>query len=83
VGEAWGQSPSYRDDESQDYSSQTVAVIRGYVLYRPTGEVLSSVIADVQRERRERLDDDPRSERGPSTEAPTRKPVVAGDEPFG
>jgi hypothetical protein len=83
VGEAWGGSPAYRDDGSQDYSSLTVARIRGYVVYRPTGEVLSSVIADVQRERMERKDDDPRSERGPSTEARAPTPVVSGDEPFG
>ena len=30
---------------------------------------------------RPRLDDDPRSQRGPSTETPTTPPVVAGDEP--
>jgi hypothetical protein len=83
VGEAWGGAAAYRDDASQDYTSQTVARTRGYVVYRPTGEVLSSVIADVQRERRERVDDDPRSERGSTTEAPAPKPVVAGDEPFG
>jgi hypothetical protein len=83
VGEAWGRTPAYSDDESQDYTSQTVARVRGYVVYRPTGEVLSSVVADVQRERTERIDDDPRSERGPSSEAPVPKPVVAGHEPFG
>jgi hypothetical protein len=83
VGEAWGGSPAYCDDESQDYTSQTVAVIRGYVLFRPTGEVLSSVIADVRRERAQRIDDDPRSERGSSTEGPAPTPVVAGHEPFG
>jgi hypothetical protein len=82
VGEAWGGAAPYRDDESQDYTSQTVACIRGFVVYRPTGEVLSSVIADVHRERSERIDDDPRSEREPSTEAPAPKPVVAGHEPF-
>ena len=83
VGEAWGRAAAYRDDESQEYASQTVARARGYLVYRPTGEILSSVIADVQRERRERIDDDPRSNRGPSTEAPAPKPVVAGHEPFG
>jgi len=83
VGEPWGGSPAYRDDWSQDYTSLTVARVRGYVVYRPTGEVLSSVIADVQRERRERVDDDPRSERGPSNEAAAPTPVVAGYEPFG
>jgi len=83
VGEAWGGSPGYRDDESQDYTSQTVAVIRSYVVYRPTGEVLSSFIADVRRERAQRIDDDPRSERGPSTEAPAPTPVVPRHEPFG
>jgi hypothetical protein len=83
VGEAWGGTPADSDDESQDYSSLTVARVRGYVIYRPTVEVLSSVLAAVQRERTERIDDDPRSDRGPSTEAPTPKPVVAGDEPFG
>jgi hypothetical protein len=83
VGDAWGGPPAYRDDGSQDYTSLTVARVRGYVVYRPTGEVLSSVIADVQCERRERIDDDPRSERGPSNEGPAPTPVVAGHEPFG
>jgi len=83
VGQAWGGSPAYRHDESQDYTSRTVAVIEGYVVFRPTGEVLSSVIADVRRERAQRTDDDPRSERGQSTEAPAPTPVVPGHEPFG
>jgi hypothetical protein len=83
VGESWGGAAAYRDDESREYTSQAVARARGFVVYRPTGEVLSSVIADVQRERRERIDDGPRSERGPSTEAPAPKPVVSGHEPFG
>jgi hypothetical protein len=83
VGEAWGGAGAYHDDESRDYGSLTVARTRGFVVYRPTGEVLSSVIADIQLERSERIDDDPRSERGPSTEAPAPKPVVPGHEPFG
>ena len=83
VGEAWGRAAAYRDDESRDYGSLTVARTGGYLVYRPTGELLSSVIADVQRERRGRIDDDPRSERGPSTDAPAPKPVLRGHEPFG
>jgi hypothetical protein len=39
--------------ETHEYTSRTVAFVRGYVVYRLTGEVLSSVVADVQRERAE------------------------------
>ena len=49
AGASGAEEPDYRFETARD-----LRYVRGYVINRRTGEVLSSIIADVIRERRER-----------------------------
>ena len=51
-------------DDGRSYTAATLAIARGYVVDRETGEVLSSALADIRRERRTLIANDPRSQRG-------------------